>query len=595
MKRREVLRLSAGALAAPFLGRTARAQPQQSSAAVVIGVDKPGDFPPLKAAASGARDIGRWLSAEGYSVHQFTDDQGPVRAEALYDTFERLITPPTLDKLVVYFAGHGLYANGTETWLLTGAPTNVQQAINLDECLKLARESGLRNVIFISDACRSSPDSLRNARISGSIVFPNLPPGQRQTRPDIDRFFAALPGRAALETRDAADEYYGIYTSLFMEAFRSSDQDMTKVVDGHRVVPNRLLRKYLKSAVPSRLLTKGVRINQQPDAIIECDDNIYIGRCSDAAAPVSPATQPALPSIGDAARIHLQRFSINTSPFPISDPEKIVGSVAANVLNGVVAAATTAPNPNTPDITTGIVIKGDGSAVAMAEWDVRRVDLPIASDHPIAFHCELRGRPAGTVLIRFSDGSCAPIAVLDGYVANVAFDKGSIVNISYNRSGQGFDDRRIEQLRATVAATTQLGVFRIEGNREQRTQRSREIADRIRVGKSMDPTLGIYAAYAYSDADILDEIRSVRSYTKNDLNIDLFDIAMLSGDFRDSTAAVPFCPMLSQGWNLLRVKGVKLAPVVAEAGVHRRDSLWTIFGAPALGMLYGALRSGQLR
>ena len=89
------------------------------------------------------------------------------------------------------------------------------------------------------------------------------------------------------------------------------------------------------------------------------------------------------------------------------------------------------------------------------------------------------------------------------------------------------------------------------------------MGDKISAGKGFDPTLGLYAASAYADADILEEVRSVRDYMRIDLGVDLFDVAMLSDEFsrllpREKT--VPFLPMLSQGWNLLRVKGVQLAP-----------------------------------
>src|SRR5205809_2891 len=59
--------LGAGiALTGAFAVRPLRAQPGNSSrAAVVIGVDKPGNLPKLRAAGSGARTIAEWLKTEG--------------------------------------------------------------------------------------------------------------------------------------------------------------------------------------------------------------------------------------------------------------------------------------------------------------------------------------------------------------------------------------------------------------------------------------------------------------------------------------------------------------------------------------------------
>jgi hypothetical protein len=68
-----------------------------------------------------------------------------------------------------------------------------------------------------------------------------------------------------------------------------------------------------------------------------------------------------------------------------------------------------------------------------------------------------------------------------------------------------------------------------------------------------------------------------------DLGVYLFDVVMLAGMYADRAwdslhrERVPFCPMLSQGWGLLRVKNVRVPPELEEARVHLRPSLWTTF------------------
>ncbi|MGU3560142.1 caspase family protein [Methylobacterium radiotolerans] len=608
MRRRDALKLSAYAAAAPFLGRAARAEPLQSAAAIVIGVDKPGDFPPLGGAASGARSVEKWLSGEGYDVRAFVDDKGPVKAEAVYEAIEKFVTPPTLDKLVIYFAGHGLYTSSTETWLLTNAVTNVQQAINLEECLKLARETGLKSIVFISDACRSNPESLRSARIAGSVVFPNLPPGQRPIRPEIDRFFAALPGRAALETKDAADEYYGVYTAALLDAFRLPPNDLVKALKGGSFIPNRMLKSYLQRAVPSRLFRRGILLSQQPDAIIESGDEMYLGHVSTSpyASSATSDSSSAEPFVGirAAAQLALRQFGIDLVQ-PSAPPDALVATTAPPTDQTVFGSSAFArfraiqqnlvrtPVPISFETGSGINIQNDfltavEAPPSMAIERVGQDRFPGA-----LYRCNFTDRPGHSVVVRFATAGSAVLAVLRGYVLTVVVDETGIASISYSLSGG--DDKELAELRATVAASTQAGAFRIEGDREHRKKRAIEIGDRIRAGKSMDPTLGIYAAYAYSDADILSEIISVRSYLKYDLGIDLFDIAMLSGSLREPSAVVPFCPMLSQGWNLLRVKGVALPGAVREVSDRRRNSLWTTFDAESFDTLRDAVRSGRPR
>jgi hypothetical protein len=115
--------------------------------------------------------------------------------------------------------------------------------------------------------------------------------------------------------------------------------------------------------------------------------------------------------------------------------------------------------------------------------------------------------------------------------------------------------------------------------------------------KGVDPTLGLYAAYAYSDAGLPQQVCSVRGYLRDDLQADLFDIAMLAGALSPTShppRVVPFCPMLSQGWGLLRVKGVQLAPVLAPLADLRRPALWTTFEPAGMDLIEQALPTGAL-
>src|SRR5437899_9268834 len=112
MRRRDFLAagiLTAGAFTMPRVCGTPTPRPKNRGA-VVIGVDKVGNLPTLKAAASGARKIAEWLTDEGFDVRLFVDDRRPVTASDLLDAIESFIERGTLDQLVVYFAGHGCIA-----------------------------------------------------------------------------------------------------------------------------------------------------------------------------------------------------------------------------------------------------------------------------------------------------------------------------------------------------------------------------------------------------------------------------------------------------------------------------------------------------
>jgi len=140
----------------------------------------------------------------------------------------------------------------------------------------------------------------------------------------------------------------------------------------------------------------------------------------------------------------------------------------------------------------------------------------------------------------------------------------------------------------------------LKGAKEDKQKAGARLADKIRVLKSVDPTLGVYAAYAYADSDLIGQVQSVRSYVRGDLNVDLFDLALLanvlSGKPIDGRGdVVPFCPMLTQGWQLLRVKGVSLPAQVERARDDMRDALWTTFGPRGMELVFSAIQSTRGR
>jgi hypothetical protein len=252
-----------------------------------------------------------------------------------------------------------------------------------------------------------------------------------------------------------------------------------------------------------------------------------------------------------------------------------------------------------------------GAEVALAvSHPLLRTQTLTAGDgrsRPALIRLDTRDARAGSVALRFADGAGTVVAGLRGFVANVVVDEGRVVDVSYipasgtsDRSMYESERARVDSLHAAVATAARFGVFRIEGGRTNREQAARQLADRIRVLKGIDPTLGLYAAYAYSDAGLPNQVQSVRDFMRGDLGVDLFDVAMLAGGLTgrslDGPAVTfPFCPMLAQGWSLIRVKDVRLAREVNEARDHLRQSLWTTFDREGIEPLMEALREGRLR
>ena len=607
MQRRDFLGVSlslAGALAI----RATHGQPLPSNrAAVVIGVDKAGDFPTLKAARSGARSMAAFLTAEGFDVKLLVDDPNPVKAADIKAVVKTFVELGTLDQLDIYFAGHGFVnSSSAEIWMLSGAPDDADEAVSLTESRALARRSGITNVVFISDACRSIADSVRTASVRGQIVFPNKSP-RANVVPDVDQFLATRIGDPAWEVavRASRTDSEGIYTACFLEAFKSPYSTMVEMVDGKPVIPNRRLRHYLEAEVPKRAQAASITLNQLPDAEICSDEPTYIGHV--ASAQRSAGAGPA-PTLSDVAATAVGApIGGGTPQGPAASVESLATRSGFNGARNTIIEARGLPAK--VSARSGFAVSGQRVVAVTAKPEVK-IEFVSSSDavapSALVEITDLKGMRAASVALRFADGSGTVIAVLDEYIGNIVVDDGRVTNVSYVPSRQSpmrgmyeSEAKRLDQLHATVATAARFGVFRIEGPKAVRDSAAAQMADRIRMLKGIDPTLGIYAAYAYADAGLFEKARSVRGYMRGDLGVDIFDVAMLSGELSGKPpegprGAYPFCPMLSQGFALLRVNDVRLAESIVAARDHLRPSLWTTFDKDGMQIVEKALRDGRV-
>lgn len=600
MERRHFLTATLGATAALRLPRL-RAQPVVTRGAVVIGVDKAGNLTPLRAAKSGAKSVARWLKTEGFDVKLLVDEGAPVTVHAVLAAISEYIQARTLEQLVVYFAGHGFISGMmSEFWMLSGAPQDANEAVSVIESKKFAEDSGITNVVFISDACRSRPNNLALQRIHGGLIFPSS--SGTQTISVVDQFLAAHIGSSAYEVTPDGDPAatHGIFTTSFLEAFRKPYPTMVERVEGRPVVPSRRLKKYLSIEVPKRAQALSVIYNQMPDSQVLSDEPIYIAHVStDSREPAPAAMSATLPDVA-AADI----WTTGNRP-----PGAITGLEALRVSSGFgsahdVIVRTRGLAAELPG-RSGFTIAGTPVAEATARSGVAvKVGNSAggSSGATALVVVDLGQYPSASIAIRFEDGSGTVLAALRDYVGNVVVKQG-VRNVSYVpskssplRSDYEHESEKLEQFRASVATAAQFGVFRFDGDREERARKASEMADRIRVLKGIDPTLGLYAAYAYDEAGLRDKVKSVRNYMRDTVGVSLFDVEMLAGALSGQRPErlVPFCPMLSQGWGLLRASNVQLPEKVQVARDHLHVSLWNWLDPDGMKIVEEALRRGDV-
>ncbi|WP_150132037.1 caspase family protein [Dokdonella koreensis] len=617
-------------------------------AAVVIGVDRTGGgLTPLKAAAACAAEVAAWLEQEGYAVTLVNDADGePVTAARVTAAIRAFVTvPPRFEQLLVYFSGHGYWQARSDVWLLSGAPESTQEAINLEGSIYVARRSGIPNIVFVSDACRSIPDARTGALVNGIDVFPNFADVDAVSK--IDVFKSTVDAQPAYEaTLDGKPR--SVLTHALLKAFEAPTPDMLLQVQEAgatiTVVPNRRLERYLQDTVEDTLAAINIDLVQQIEATVPSDDRVYIARVRTPAAPVPDAPRAGgtggvaiippspSPSAGrapsPAVRGRKGLFSRRPSVPPLQPPPppprpshlvrmRLPARQAAGAIERVLAGAPPlaaagsaapalalrAPSGPVDHMETGCGFSIRGAVVAEALCTRRhgaaRTELLAPGDGGdavgiVRLHL---AAPGESVLLRFADGRGAIVAALAGFIGHVAVEAEGVANVSYVPSSNtarwpAYAERResLDRLRAWVALAADRRTFRLRSVEE-----AAGLADQIRIDKALDPTLGLYAVHAYTQAGDIARARDVALHLREDLGAELFDVRVLTAPAADpSPPLLPFCPLLTQTWSLVRPSGMALGPVLAEASGYLCDSLWTTFEPQGADLLRDAMEQGRL-
>jgi hypothetical protein len=192
------------------------------------------------------------------------------------------------------------------------------------------------------------------------------------------------------------------------------------------------------------------------------------------------------------------------------------------------------------------------------------------------------------------------LPAIPGFITGLTVQDGELVDVAYEPSDNSWrwNDYQhraseIRALRSIVGASMTRGVFRLERDD------ALEIARRMQYAKGIDPSLAIYAAYAYHDLQRKDLIREMAGYLSSDLGAPLFDVAFLARildgrKVRDFDLISAF-PLLSQGWALLNAYRVSLPANLDGLYARMVPSLWTMFDNRGVEQIANALRSGEIR
>jgi hypothetical protein len=561
-------------------------------AAVSIGVDRPGELPPLSAAASGAKDFTAWARDQNMDVAEFTDTNGSTVTAADIKKAVLQFVNGAYSQILLYFAGHGmLLGPENEVWWLSGAPGDTAEAVNLVESTIFARGSGIAHVVWISDACRSLPSSLRLSGVRGVSIFPN--PDSEDRDADVDFLYASRPGESALEakTQEAGSSYRGLFTSCLLEGLWGKVPEVVEVMQGTPTVPSWTLKPYLKKAVPRAAARIQINLRQIPDIRAESHVPMYLALLKQTSADSFRGTVPSTPASSTlaslAALYGLDEF------FRVRAAETVVERLdqpGAEFQSGVERILNTMGRSSFETRTGFSII---GQRVKTVSLDKGEFDL---FEEGIAHQIAVKPQGGGSALIEFQDGTGTCLAVLPGFIGTVLVEKGLVVNVSYtpSRGTPLYADYRdnaeeLNKRRAFAAVAARNGYLHLD------KRNAAPFADYIRQMKYVDPALGLYAVYAYEQAGLFREVKSVFDFMISAPDPCVpFDVALLARQL-PVARAVPVCPMITQGWSLLGPFLKQPPGALQEAARFLIPSLWSTFSNDGVGILRAAIEGGELK
>ncbi len=560
-------------------------------ACLAIGVNKvvgAAALAPLQAAASGAEDIAAWARTQGFDVYPLTDRAGPLGIREIKQQVRAIVDSHAYGQLLIYFAGHGLLKSwDTELWLLSDAAVDPNEAINLAGSISLARNSGIPHIVVISDACRSLSADPRLTQVTGSVLFPIQPVTPQ--RPEVDTFYATLPADPSYELppAEAIAAYRAIFTDCLLKGLAGSAFEVREAVEDSGqsivVVSSRSLKPWLEREVPILLAQVAITLNQVPELRVESQRPKYLAKLDHLPpgpvpmpAPAAPPPSPApSPSRGTGRPgLNLNR---NNPPFPEPVAVQPPGGTP-DFFTLEMARMIAAPARASFETHTGFTVNGSRPVEALFQGVEGRTNI-FEENGAFQIRVYSDDKP-GSLILSFAENIGTCLAVLPGYIGSVTVDSGRVTNVAYTPSqntalwGEYQVQRaEVEKRRAFVAVAARRGILRIERNE------AASFANFLRSLKAIDPTLGIYAAYSYTQAGMLDQVVSVYDWMKMDSRVPVpFDVALLAGRLTEDELAqsriAPMTPMLTQGWSLLH-EGLGTPPWLLEAARYTLPALWT--------------------
>ena len=510
---------------------------------VSIGVSHPeGDLEKLPGAIKASERMAAWAQAQGYKTLLINDELFPeVTTELLRlkltDSIKEITNEVKLDRIVVFFAGHGSAMGvGDQYWILSNWQTQPTEAIRISAFQRMLEYYGPKQVAIIGDACQEfSPQFID---LLGSAVLHRQP--EAPSTFELDQFFAVDVGKQAFMIKAAnGKDAFCIFTEVLLDALEGDAGDAYfEPGEGHKAVTSQSLARHLMANVEREASKYGVRMSPRPLPGFYTDTAYLkvpydIPDTQPQASPITGSTDTNNEGSSDDAFYDGENAYGDTSKsrsvpkVPLAEPRSVNGvgftGFRLNHLGREIKrkkfnrAMRERPNRSIYPGQTGIILNFSGVAdldISNGRWSM---------EEPNLFHIDLHPQTLDVLnwsdaLISLQDGRVVSACVVENFITEVSIVDDSVFTL-FHRKSDNFD--YVDEDALSLLAKAHAGLLD--------DQDIIDIASSMRMKKHEILTMGCIAAQFY---DVIRDVASLQSmaafYMQNNQPIPL-DIVLYGG------------------------------------------------------------------
>lgn len=255
----------------------------EDKAMIIIAVSKyNGAYDNLPGTITSARRLREWAEKTdedcNYKVLYLADDDYPkIDVQFLKTEIENFVKKNYIDRLVIYFAGHGLVRSlGDQFWLLTDAADDAMEGINLEAFRRGLLKTNINQLCLIGDACRNVADD--SLDFYGHPILTSL---KGKINPDIelDKFLSTGIGDYAVHIKKTESQKipYCLFSEVMLSALSGKVQEAIET-EYHKFKPavtNGKLANYLKKEVRKRAAVLNEKMQPDINPGITAPHNYY--------------------------------------------------------------------------------------------------------------------------------------------------------------------------------------------------------------------------------------------------------------------------------------------------------------------------------